>query len=232
MTLSLKNFSLLYFAVTAIHLLVLVFELNTLHLIVKPLFMPILTGMLYQLSTDRTSSFYKLMQFGLLFSWFGDIALMLDRENPLLFIIGLSAFLIAHLGYATAFIGSIKKSSATFQLPKAVLVAVPFMLFTALFFWKLQAGLGEMYIPVLAYTSVITLMGIIAALRAGHTESENYRIILFGAVLFILSDCVIAWNKFVVDFEYDQVLNMSLYLSGQYFLTLGTLKYLHVTSRK
>jgi uncharacterized membrane protein YhhN len=232
MNLSLKNYGVVFFSLTLLHLTVLFFEWHMLHLVIKPMFMPVLMLMLYQHTTAKGNSFYRLMQFGLLFSWFGDIALMLDRGNPTYFIVGLLCFLIAHWGYAAAFIGSIKRSRDTFSYGKALLLSIPFIGFTALFFLLLVKAdkLGEMLIPVLAYTAVITTMGITATLRHGHTASYNFNLILVGAILFILSDCVIAWNKFVVDFPYDQVLNMSLYLSGQFLLGFGALKYLDTTT--
>jgi len=56
----------------------------------------------------RTSTFTKMIQFGLFFSWIGDIALMFDEKIAILFVVGLGAFLIAHLGYAYAFIRNVK----------------------------------------------------------------------------------------------------------------------------
>jgi uncharacterized membrane protein YhhN len=232
MTSTQRAFALLYGALTICHLLILYFGLDTLHLIVKPMFMPVLMVMLHQCVKDRKHNFYRLMQFGLLLSWFGDIALMLDRDNPLLFIAGLSFFLIAHLGYAAAFAGSIQRSGSLFSWAKAAGITAAFGVFTGIFFFQMKDGLGEMYVPVLAYTVVITIMGILSACRHGHASDEDFKWILNGAILFILSDCVIAWNKFVVDFPHDQVLNMSLYLSGQFLLGYGTIKYLAQSSAR
>lgn len=232
MTSTQRSFALLFGALTICHLLILYFGWDTLHMVVKPMFMPVLMGMLYRCVSDRKNRFYRLMQFGLLFSWFGDIALMLDRDNPLLFIAGLSFFLIAHLGYAAAFAGSIKRSGRPFSWAKAVGISAAFGVFTGIFFFQMKDGLEEMFVPVLAYTVVITIMGILSALRHGHAYDHDFKWILIGAVLFILSDCVIAWNKFVVDFPHDQVLNMSLYLSGQFLLAFGTIRYLGQSSTK
>lgn len=230
MNASLRPFALFYGALTLCHLLILYFGYDTLHLIVKPMFMPVLMFMLYRAVQNKKDSFYRLMQFGLLLSWFGDIALMLDRDNPLYFIAGLSCFLLAHLGYTAAFVGNIRQSVKPFNWGKAAGVAAIFGVFTGAFFFQMKDGLAEMYVPVLAYTLVITAMGIAAALRHGHTHSTDFNLIVVGAVLFILSDCVIAWNKFVVDFPHDQVLNMSLYLSGQFLLAYGSAKYMETRS--
>jgi len=227
MKLTLKHWSTLYFGLTLIHLTVLFFGWHTAHMFIKPLFMPVLMLMLHQLAFNKNESFYRLMQFGLLFSWFGDIALMIDRSSVPLFIAGLSFFLIAHVGYTLAFVGTIRSSNNSTKLLNAAIIVAIFTVFSITFFNQLNTEiLADMFVPVLAYTGVICTMGTAAALRQGHTESANYRIILSGAVIFILSDCVIAWNKFVVDFPYDDVLNMNLYLTGQFLLAFGTIKYL------
>ncbi len=168
--------------------------------------------------------FSKLVQFGLFFSWIGDIALMFNDKVEILFVVGLAAFLIAHLGYAYAFIKNISDSNNTFSLSAAVLMAVPFVLVTGSFFFYMKDGLpSDLFIPVLAYTIVISAMGITSAWRKGHVKSKTYNWILAGAVLFILSDIVIAINKFIIDFNYDAVLNMVLYLSGQFMITIGAI---------
>ena len=68
-------------------------------------------------------------------------------------------------------------------------------------------------------------MGITATARHYHTDKKSFKWIAIGAILFILSDCVIAINKFVYDFEYDAIVNMILYLGGQYMITVGAVYY-------
>lgn len=147
---------------------------------------------------------------------------MFDEKVEILFVVGLAAFLIAHIGYAYAFVKNIKDSSVPFNWAKSLLMAVPFAAFTGAFFYYIKGGLpSDLFIPVLAYTVVISVMGITSAWRNGHVEKPTYNWILIGAILFILSDCVIAVNKFVIDFDYDAVLNMTLYLTGQFMITVG-----------
>jgi len=230
MTDKIRPWGIAFFVLTLFHLTILYFDWDTLHLIVKPMFMPLLIAMLAVNVGDRKNAFYRLMQFGLFLSWLGDIALMLDRDNPNLFIAGLSFFLIAHIGYSVAFYRSIKASDKPLDKGRSAVIAAVFLAFTGIFFFMMKDGLGEMFVPVLAYTLVITAMGIVAALRIGHVPRNDGNIIAVGAVLFILSDCVIAWNKFVVDFPHDQVLNMSLYLTGQFLLAYGTC--VHVNGKR
>lgn len=170
------------------------------------------------------SVFSKLIQFGLFFSWVGDIALMFDEKVEILFVVGLAAFLIAHLGYAYAFVKNITDSGEKFNVAAGIAMSVPFVLITGSFFYYMRDGLpADLFAPVLAYTVVISLMGITSAWRKGHVQSKTYNWILIGAILFILSDMVIAINKFVIDFNYDAIVNMILYLTGQFMIAVGAI---------
>jgi uncharacterized membrane protein YhhN len=233
MNLTIRQFGLVYAGVSCLFLLTLVFQLQMAHYIIKPMFMVLL--MLYHFKSilGKSSSFSKLIQFGLFFSWIGDIALMFDEKIEILFVVGLAAFLIAHLGYSYAFIKNIKDSSQNLSVGTAFLYGAPFALFTGFFFYYIKDGLpADLFVPVLAYTVVISIMGITSAWRRGHVASNTYNWILIGAILFILSDCVIAVNKFVVDFENDAILNMFLYLSGQFMITIGAVYHAQNISSK
>ncbi len=219
---SLKKFTILYYGLVAVFMCSVLFDQLLVHYVVKPLFMVALMIFHRKQLNGNFGYFSKAVQFGLFFSWIGDIALMIDERYPILFVVGLGAFLIAHLGYAAAFMRNVKDSNSPLNIPKSAMMALPFLAITGCFFYYMKDGLpAELFIPVLAYTIVITIMGITAAVRHTHVDSKSYNWILIGAILFILSDMVIAINKFVVDFEYDAILNMALYLTGQFMITVG-----------
>jgi len=202
------------------------FDLPLLHYAVKPMFMILLMVYHWKQLSGLSSFFSKTIQFGLLFSWIGDIALMFDEKIPILFVVGLGAFLIAHLGYAAAFVRNVKDSNSSLNVSKSALIALPFIAITSCFFYYMKDGLpAELFVPVLAYTVVISVMGITAVIRYNHVDAKSYKWILIGAILFILSDMVIAINKFVIDFDYDAILNMWLYLTGQFMITVGSVFY-------
>lgn len=223
---SLKQFAQVYYALVVLFMLSVLLGLPWLHYSVKPLFMVLLMVLHYRQMNGSFTFFSKMVQLGLFFSWLGDIALMFDEKMAILFVVGLGAFLVAHLGYALAFARSIKDSTTGLNIGKALALALPFILFTGSFFYYIQDGLpSDLYVPVLAYTAVISVMGLIAAVRHGHVDARSYQWIVIGAILFILSDCVIAINKFVIDFEYDAILNMILYLTGQLMIAFGAIFY-------
>lgn len=219
---SVKGFGQLYIGLTLLFLSTIVFELQWLHYATKPLFMILLMVFQWKMLSGLPSLFSKLVQFGLFMSWIGDIALMFDEKVEILFVVGLAAFLIAHLGYAYAFIKNVADSEDKFNIGAGIVMSIPFALVTGSFFYYMKDGLpDELFVPVLAYTIVISLMGITSAWRKDHVQPKTFNWILIGAILFILSDMVIAVNKFVIDFDYDAILNMTLYLSGQFMIAVG-----------
>lgn len=236
---SLKSLSLVYFALMALYFISIYGEFVTLHNVLKPLFMIVLMVFLTGQFRTNHNLFSKLIIFGLFFSWIGDIALMISKSGPY-FIIGLGSFLIAHLGYSVAFLKNIKSSNQPFKPVNAAFFSIPFLALTVPFYNYIKPGLiftqdgieKNLTIPVLAYTIVITIMGIFSAWRHIHVNQQTFNWMLIGAVLFILSDCVLATNIFSIRPEpfsdtskYLRIANMLLYLGGQYMIAVGAAKH-------
>jgi len=227
---NLKKFTFLYFGLLAVHLGVEFVDLQAARVFTKPTFMVLLLVFHFLNAKGDRSYFSRMVRLGLLFSWFGDIALMFDKQWPIFFVLGLAAFLIGHIGYALGFVNSIRLSSGSINTRVWLGSIIPFSVFSAVFFFALKDGIKNtdpnLLIPVLAYTVVITTMGITAALRHGLTGTKDYQWILAGAILFILSDVIIAVDKFMYDFDHNTVANGILYFSAQYLIMAGSLHYL------
>ena len=77
--------------------------------------------------------------------------------------------------------------------------------------------LGDMLIPVAAYLFIILAMGISAALG-----TANRTLVIVGALLFILSDSLIAINRFLTPVPLAGFLIMITYYLAQFFITFGS----------
>jgi uncharacterized membrane protein YhhN len=200
------------------------FELQMLRYLVKPTLMIVLVFYFYQESKPDISSFAKKILAALVFSWGGDVFLMF----PGFFLPGLISFLIAHVFYILAFFENINSAKEKRPLSNTLLFALPFFISTGALFRILFPSLGEMMLPVAVYTSVITVMGISAALRFGTVNKESFRLVLSGAVIFMLSDSTIALNKFLYHGElpYARIVIMVTYLLAQYLIVEGCLKFI------
>ena len=150
--------------------------------------------------TDR----YRLVvAAALVFCGIGDVTLEMG-----LFTAGLSAFLIGHLFYLAVFCRSLR-----FDLSSAVAVGA-LLLYCTLLIRHLQPHLGDMAVPVYLYMLVIMAMA--AAAIAGR---RNHLLVGLGAVLFVLSDSLIALNRFAEPIPGARYWIMALYYSAQFLLT-------------
>ena len=172
--------------------------------ILKPLLMPILIWIAYQKTIKD-----KYLYLALIFSLLGDVFLMFSGENY--FILGLGSFLTAHVFYILLY----KK-----QFQFSWIKTLPFLLSTLTYFLFIKGSIpSDLMIPVLAYCLVITTMGIFAAGRV--TSDNSYKMVLLGSILFIISDSLIAFNKFVSPLDFSSLWVMSTYGLAQFLIVIG-----------
>jgi len=147
----------------------------------------------------------RFIKIGLFFSLVGDVFLMHVIDW---FIAGLASFLVAHVFYILAFL---KKSKQKNYQAAAVIFAV----FGA-YFAFLYPRLGEMLPPVTVYMLVIA--GMIWRAFAQQKSGKLAHLAFYGAVLFGISDALIAFNKFYLPFEAADYLIIYLYWLAQYLI--------------
>ncbi len=177
--------------------------------IFKPLTMVFII-MIAVLAKSPPSSRYKYAIIaGLLFSLVGDIFLMLPMD---LFIAGLVSFLIAQLIYIYAF-----RSGRSSQFK--FLTILPFVLYGAFMYIILLPGLNGMEIPVAAYIVVILVMAWQAWDQWRHVRARWALLAFIGAVLFVISDNILALNRFGEPFIAARALTLSTYYSAQWLIS-------------
>jgi uncharacterized membrane protein YhhN len=183
----------------------------------KPLIVISLLALLIY-HTNLKGRFAKRIGLGLLFGLAGDIFLLFDDY----FIFGLVSFLIGHILYMLAFYLDYKVNKTIHELyTKNALLGFGF--FTVLFCGALWPSLGALKIPVVIYALAISLMGVTAFSRFGRVNLISYRLIAIGAILFVLSDAVLAVNKFMYNFSLSGFVIMATYMAAQYLITVGTI---------
>lgn len=159
---------------------------------------------------------------GLLFSLAGDIFLMLPREQ---FIAGLVAFLIGHILYILGFNQSLPPLSLATLLVLAIVALPAVQIFRRIRAGLLSSGRSRLIGPVLLYSLVISLMLASALLTLVRPDEAWHPgpalLAAFGALLFFLSDTLLAWNKFVQDLPGGRALVHMTYHLGQYALIAG-----------
>ncbi len=143
---------------------------------------------------------------GIALSIVGDVALLDHGDRA--FVVGLAAFLLAHLSYVVGFV------TAAGWAPWLGLVilftgAATFLVLRAI--WPTTAGL---HAPVVAYGLAITAMVAAAfATLAGGLPDGIYAAV--GSLLFYASDASLALNRFRRPIPHAPFLTLGLYWLGQ-----------------
>src|SRR4030095_4049602 len=183
----------------------------------KPLLLPLL--MVYYLSSVGLGArFAKLMLAALVFSWLGDVLLL--RES--LFIPGLLAFLIAHIFYIIYFIKIEPGKKGLIR--SQPLFGIPVLVYWGLFLAFLFPYLEKLRIPVLVYATVICTMLLCSINLSGKLKRPVFLLFVNGALQFVLSDSLLAINKFVFPFWFLPLCVMLTYCSAQYLLVRGSIQ--------
>jgi uncharacterized membrane protein YhhN len=206
---------------------------RTAEYVAKPLTMLLLIGAALAIAHDHaapgtpgphhaTAYLVVTMVAALVLSLIGDVFLMLPEDSPSAarnFVLGLAAFLLAHVAYVAAFVRLRAHGgyAISFVLTGLVLAGA---MFATVGLRIRRAAADEdpaLGVPVLAYITVISLM-VVAAWWTGDLR------IIPGALLFAVSDTMIGWTRFVRrDWELDVPIIVTYHLA-QILLVLGLMR--------
>jgi uncharacterized membrane protein YhhN len=151
---------------------------------------------------------------GLLFGSLGDIFLTFQNRNEFFFMLGLGSFLIGHIFYIIYFIKNFKFH--TIGLGISIVITISSIGISNILLPTLPENLT---LPVLIYIIVISLM----VISTTFYHNFNYFAII-GAILFLISDTIIAWNKFIKPIPFAHLYIMLLYYLGQWGIGFGSCK--------
>ena len=145
----------------------------------------------------------------------GDVFLMF----PGFFIPGLVSFLVAHLFYVALF----KSGQAWFPHRGALAATLGIGVAMYAFLWT--GGLPPaLRAPVAAYVLVIALMAAQAIGRATVLRDAPSVMVAVGAGFFMLSDSLLATNRFVTPLPMAQVWVLATYYAAQALIVAGTVR--------
>lgn len=188
----------------------------------KPLIIPALIGYFLSQTGSVASSLKRWIIAALFFSWGGDVLLMFQPKDEIFFLLGLSSFLLAHIFYII-FFHHVRVREGIKSNPWLLLVVTVY--YITLIVW-LSPYLGEMKLPVRIYGIVISFMFMLATHMLFIKNKWAGQWMMTGALLFVMSDSVLASNKFYQPFELAGVLIMLTYGFAQLFIVEGAIKYI------
>lgn len=160
---------------------------------------------------------------GIILSLVGDVLLMISLER--FFMLGLVAFLLAHLTYIIGFNIPVPAINF-FGIVFAVMIGLGGARVIRRILDRLPAtGQGKMRLPIIIYSAVISVMLLSAMMKLVDISwSANAAALVgVGAFLFYLSDIILAWNKFVAPIQHGRIYNIAAYHLGQIALIAGVI---------
>jgi uncharacterized membrane protein YhhN len=177
----------------------------------KPLTMVFVLLVAILPDTVPDTRYQQLIVLGLVFSLAGDVFLMLPSDR---FAAGLASFFVAHLAYIAAFLpGAADELSGW--------TAAPFLLVVGILYRSLAGSLGRLKLPVIAYMLAIATMAWLALERWLHLDGAGALIACVGAMLFLISDAVLAIDRFRTGFAGAQAAILSSYFAAQCLIALS-----------
>lgn len=196
------------------------FDYMALNWILKPLLVPCLIFLFVRNMIRVKSNVSRFMVLGLFFCWMGDIFLMFEQSSPSYFVFGLASFLCGHLCYILYF----SKLGPLQAAPKKSLMLLPIGLYVFALLYILYPTLGALKIPVLIYAIVLAAMLSMAVFQYQKKGFKAGRFFVAGAASFVLSDSLLAINKFYHSFPQAGMFIMFTYCLAQYLLVIGGIK--------
>jgi uncharacterized membrane protein YhhN len=197
------------------------FQRDEVRLVSKPLI--VLSLLIYFIQrVDWRRSYASYFVSALVFSLLGDIALLFEDRQPVFFMLGLGCFLLAHGMYIIAF----KHLSAQSRpIPARWLWIIAVVAYLIILLYVLMPYLGALKIPVIVYAVVLCtmLLSVVHAFRSPYARPGI--ICVAGALLFVISDSVLAINKFHTGFPLAGIVIMLTYAFAQYMLVTGVAKH-------
>ena len=215
----------LFLAATIADLTFLLEGNSSLRFYSKPLILIGLILYFYQISKPIASTLLtKSILSALIFSWIGDILLMWSH----LFVYGLGSFLMAHVCYIIGFRLAQKSETKIRQVDfvKTFFYNLPIYFVAAFTFYLVNPNLGSLKIPVIAYIIVIVSMVTTARDRFKKCNPASFWQVFIGALLFFVSDGIIALSRFYKAFPESGVIIMGTYATAQLLIIMGIRSYL------
>jgi len=176
--------------------------------ILKPI--PILLLIVAVWQSSVLEQYKRLLILALGFSALGDIMLTLPIQLSLE--LGIGFFMVAHGCYIALFL-----KNDVFQVRQTIYF-LPVLIVSVFVFFYLRPYAGELFLPVSIYICVLTAMVFCA-----FQSKQNTVLLASGALIFMLSDLILALNQFVFPGSYIRLLIMPAYYLAQCLLVLGVI---------
>jgi len=179
--------------------------------IFRPITMAVIISLVLEAGSQARPDYRYAIAAGLVISLAGDVFMILRKKR---FLEGLFCFLIAQVCYTFAFLSGIYLKFSSWP-------TLPLLIFTVLVVLILHPHLGKMRVPVFLYIFVIITMARAALERAIQLPGTAALAAAAGGVLFVISDFLVAFDRFVKPSRSAQAFILSAYFTAQWLIALS-----------
>ena len=196
-------------------------NLRQLEYIAKPAVMAFLFLWLFTATGLQGKAFW--FGLGILFSLTGDVLLMLSLDR--FFLPGLVAFLFTHIFYTIGFRDAAMQIGTWSLLWLAAIAINVSRLLRRITRAMRVTDKVNLILPVIVYGTVISVMlyAAISTIYDRDWKTSAAFFVSLGAILFVASDLILAWDKFISPINNGRVWNILLYHLGQVGLIAGVI---------
>jgi uncharacterized membrane protein YhhN len=159
---------------------------------------------------------------GAIFSLIGDVFLILPKEQ---FIPAIISFLLAHLAYIIGLNPTLPPLHFASIALFIIVLLLAAQVYRPISKGCVDKGTPELNRPVLVYTIAISAMLLSALLTLVRPDSEwtpwAALLVSAGAILFFISDSVLAWCRFIQPIPANRLIVIVSYHLGQLGILIG-----------
>lgn len=220
-----RRFFFVYLLVCAIVLASEFFELQTTYYLSKPLIVLSLL-VFYSIYTYSIKHNTKrnLLLGALLFSGVGDVFLMFEQVSENYFLTGLFFFLGALILYCLYFLLVLLQNRPWNLHWLQIAIATIVLVYGVEFYVINNFAFGNLKVAILFYCLTLCALGIMAAFMPYKRSFKIYITMLIGVISFIVSDSIIAIERFVTEMPYAGMYILATYMIAQYLIVSAGMK--------
>ena len=224
------GFSIIYWAILMFDIaLILTGADYTYRYFTKGLLIPLLFAIMVA-EIEHTNKWWsvRVISIAFLFSLIGDIILVGDGLSKLNFAIGLGCFWVVQICYIFFFYRKrpFRQKNALFLFISAILILAYIILLNVLMWLRMDKQ--DLTLPVLFYSFTIGFM-LLCAINLNNSKRLNKVAVNYfipGALAFVISDSLIALNRFYFVKPVSDVYIMLTYGLAQFLILIGALKFI------
>lgn len=216
-----KILHLIFAVIVIVELTGLLTDNAYLEYLVKPLIMVWIT--IYYLLNARKRFARTGVLLAFAFSWIGDMFLIFSGryDNEMFFYAGIAGFFLAQIAYIFVFLFNAENYIKGLLL-RNPLWFIPLLGYGVLIYWILYPRLEGVMVPViLVYAISLIGMALAALNRRDRVNFSSFRLVFAGSLFFVVSDSMIAINRFRTEIPQAGFLIMLTYIIAQYLIMRG-----------